>query len=271
MSRAAIRFESYLARVSAALPVADERRVAILDELRDHLHEALDAARERGLGEEAAAAEALARLGSPAEVAAGFAERPRALVLLLAAYAHLALVLGGALVAIGVSGVAAAVLGLWQGAAFISGAPPIEPLGLDRCAELADLEPAARDCADAWSRHFFEESVAYRVVAGVLGGLLIGSHLLLLRRLGLRGVWASRSAGATALLALAGSCAGLVAWADGTFTAINAWTSAVPTHAGPGWWVSVHIGIASALLVSMVLTLLLAGPLLASIFGTRKA
>ena len=262
MSRADDRIEAYLRRVAGALPGSAAERAEVLDELRDHLHEARAAGRAAGLDEQAAAGEAIARLGSPSEVAAAFAGRPRALVLLAAGYAHLAILLGAGLATIGVSGLVAGPLGLVFGPEFISGQPPIEALDLGRCLELARYHPGAADCADAWSQHFFEESVAFRIVPGVLGGLLMASHLFLLRRLGLRGVWSARPAKGAALVALATSLVARVVFAAATLAAardpqaVDGFLEAVggPAGAGSGWWISVSAGTLAAAAVAGVLT-----------------
>ena len=262
MSHADDRIEAYIRRVAAALPGSAAERVEVLAELRDHLHEARAAGRAAGLSEQAAAGDAIARLGSPSEVAAAFAGRPRALVLLAAGYAHVVILLGAGLSTIGVSGLVAGPLGLVFGAEFISGQPPIETLDLGRCAELARYHPGAAGCADASSQHFFEESVAFRIVPGVLGGLLMASHLLLLRRLGLRGAWSARPARGTALIALAISLVASGAFAAATLAAardpraVDGFLAAIggPAGAGSGWWISVSAAALAAAAVSGVLT-----------------
>lgn len=55
--------DDVLARVRAALDLEAEAEREVLEEIRGHLEEAVTAARARGLGEEAALAEAAARFG----------------------------------------------------------------------------------------------------------------------------------------------------------------------------------------------------------------
>ena len=256
------RIEAQLARIELALGGSRSERARIIDELRDHLYSAIEDGQKRGLDHETAASRALARLGSPAEVAASFAGRPKALTLLIAGYSHLAILIGAGLATIGVSGLVAAPLGLWFGPEFISGVAPIEPLALDRCAELARYQPGARDCADAWAGHFFQESVAYRVVPGVLGAALMASHWWLLRRIGLRGAWSSRPARGTTLVALATSLAAsgvlvaatLIAARDAGAVAGLLEVGGAPSGVGTGWWISVSAGALAAAAASASLT-----------------
>jgi hypothetical protein len=65
--------DAWLGRVAAALPGPRRARAAIVDELRDGLHEAIGARRARGAPAPAAARDAVAEFGDPATVAAAFA------------------------------------------------------------------------------------------------------------------------------------------------------------------------------------------------------
>ncbi|MFC4946200.1 permease prefix domain 1-containing protein [Pseudonocardia sp. GCM10023141] len=66
------QIETYLTAVSAGLVGPPAACTAILDELRDGLHEATRCRRERGVSSEAAVAAALREFGPPAVVAASF-------------------------------------------------------------------------------------------------------------------------------------------------------------------------------------------------------
>lgn len=67
------RIEAYLTAVSAQLVGPRAACTAILDELRDGLHEATTCHRDRGVSPEAAIAAALREFGPPAALAASFA------------------------------------------------------------------------------------------------------------------------------------------------------------------------------------------------------
>jgi HAAS len=70
-------FDAYLAKVEARLPLGANPRHRVIAELRAHLEEARDAERRRGLAPDEAAAVALARMGTPDEIARRYrAEHP---------------------------------------------------------------------------------------------------------------------------------------------------------------------------------------------------
>lgn len=81
-------------------------------------------------------------------------------------------------IAIGVSGLVAAGMGVAFGESFVGGAPPGMAYTSERCADFLRLAPGSADCDAAAAAHHFEETVAYRLFAGVLGLLLLGVTLL---------------------------------------------------------------------------------------------
>ena len=94
-----------------------------------------------------------------------------------------AVVLGAvALVAIGVSGGAAAVFGAVGGRNFVAGDPPGTHYSAARCADYLEYAPRARTCEQAATEHHYGEVVEYRLAAGVLGLLSLGVVGLARRR-----------------------------------------------------------------------------------------
>ena len=94
-----------------------------------------------------------------------------------------AIVLGAiALIAIGISGGVAAVFGMTAGKGFVAGDPPSVVYSAARCADFFEYAPHARSCEQAATDHHYEEVVGYRMAAGVLGFLILGTSSLVRRR-----------------------------------------------------------------------------------------
>ena len=86
------------------------------------------------------------------------------------------------LVAIGLSGGVALLLGTFVGTSFVAGDAPTVRYTAARCAEYREYEPHARSCEQAATAHHFGEVVEYRVAAGVLGGMVLAGVATLRRR-----------------------------------------------------------------------------------------
>jgi len=86
------------------------------------------------------------------------------------------------LVAVGLSGGVALLLGTVAGRSFVSGDAPSVSYTAARCAEYHEYEPSARTCEQAATAHHFGEVVDYRVAAGLLGGVVLGGVAVLRRR-----------------------------------------------------------------------------------------
>jgi hypothetical protein len=85
-------------------------------------------------------------------------------------------------VSIGASGVVAAGMQAAFGAGFLAGDLPDVTYSADRCADLKEYAPPSASCAEAAALHHSDETVTYRIAAGVLGLLLLGVWLVARRR-----------------------------------------------------------------------------------------
>jgi len=90
---------------------------------------------------------------------------------------------GIGLVAIGISGAVSLAAGGAFGKDFVSGDPPGVTYTAERCAELIGYYPEGT-CRTAATAHHFDEVVTYRIVASVLGLLVLAGGLLVPRTLG---------------------------------------------------------------------------------------
>ncbi len=115
-----------------------------------------------------------------ARPAVGSAVPPRTLLRELAiAMTWLAAV---GLIAIGVSGVLAAVFGATLGHDFVAGDRPGVTYTPTRCADLREYAPGANTGGEAATDHHYGEIVDYRIAAGLLGLGLLGVFLFARRR-----------------------------------------------------------------------------------------
>jgi hypothetical protein len=157
----------------------DVRR--ILAETEEHLRDTTAELVAAGASEEEAQRRAIERFGDPRAVARRFSARlaPVPPGAVAAELVRAAVPLGGvALVAIGVSGLVAELLGRLLGAGFVAGDLPGMTYTLQRCAEFLEYFPDAGGCEQAAALHHWGEVVEYRVAVGVLGLLVLGAFLL---------------------------------------------------------------------------------------------
>lgn len=136
-------------------------------------------------------------------------------------------------VAIGVSGVLAAVLGATLGHEYVVELLREVAVTPERCVELMRLEPEAASCAAALSEHKYEELISFRFLAGVLGALMIVVHFFITRKWTRAGNHPVREVGTGPALGLGAFAAAtllmaLIAFASGNFSGNNA----------PGEWLS---------------------------------
>lgn len=172
--------ERYLHRLAAALRGTDADAPRVLAEAEEHLRDAIRDGVAEGLTEEEAERRAVARFGSPRVVARRFGGRlaEREVVRELARVVVPSGAIG--LVAIGVSGVLAEVLGRLFGPAFVAGGMPSHYTS-QRCAKLGN---PGHDCLNTLIRDHLSSIVGTRVTYGAFGLLVLVGYVLVRRRLG---------------------------------------------------------------------------------------
>jgi hypothetical protein len=173
--------EGYLDRLLGHLRGSTHDIRRILVETEEHLRDATAELVAAGVGEEEAQRRAIERFGDPRALARRFSARlaPVPPAMVAAELTRAAVPLGGVgLVAIGVSGLVAELLGRLLGAGFVAGDLPGVTYTPARCAEFLEYFPDAGGCEQAAAMHHWGEVVEYRVAVGVLGLLLLGGYLL---------------------------------------------------------------------------------------------
>jgi hypothetical protein len=160
-----------------------------LVEAEDHLRAATADAKATGLPQREAELQAVDRFGRAGSIAAALQRTHRgfgALIRPLLVGGFIIGVVG--LLALGVSGLLAEVLGRAFGAEFVAGDAPGVTYTPQRCADFKEYFPNAATCNAAAALHHWGEVVEYRVALGVLGLLALGLGLAVRR--GLAGRWA---------------------------------------------------------------------------------
>ncbi len=147
-----------LLRRTRADPRATRR---LLDETSDHLHAAAAELQASGMSRQEAETEAVRRFG-PATPIARAATRGSVVALVFETLRAALFLAGCGLVAVGVSGLVALVMNLWFGRAFVGGVS-VFPFGGASVTETAD------------------DAVVLRVIAGLIGVLLLLSYLAVRR------------------------------------------------------------------------------------------
>ncbi len=203
--------EAYLDALATRLGLPNDGSRQVLAEATNHLYLDTEARIEAGTSPETAASAAIAAFGEPARVANAL-RAPGGRVM-----SSMWLFAGIGLVAIGLSGLLAAVFGAVRGWEFVAGDPAGLSYSAARCAQYLRVAPDAATCRAAALVDHYSEVVDQRVVAGVIGLVVIAAYALWRRRggsaasrqllggmgvasFGLAGLWQLASASTAATL-----------------------------------------------------------------------
>ena len=240
--------EAYLDSLVAALADRAPRELrGMLAEAEAHLHDDVDAATARGVPRHQAELDAVARFGPVADIAA--AERTRSRPSLRFVFGELArtavLLAGVGAVAVGISGVVAAIIRGIGGARALVDVAPGQQLTPADCARWIALRPAA-SCHAAAVADWADETVYYRIAFGVLGVIALLVH----RRLRRGG-----EAQPSRLVATVRDTVGLTAFSLAAAATLALGLRASERGGGAGQWLSATpVALACALAFAVLLT-----------------
>jgi preprotein translocase subunit Sss1 len=168
--------EEYLDTLAARLGLPRDGSRQVLVEATSHLYLDTEARMAAGSSPEQAAEAAIAAFGEPARVASALRSPGRQLL------STFWLFTGLGLVAIGLSGLLAAVFGAVRGWEFVAGDPAGLSYSAERCAQYLRMAPEAVTCRAAALVDHYAEVVDQRVVAGVIGIVVLAGYALWRRR-----------------------------------------------------------------------------------------
>jgi hypothetical protein len=214
--------------LSVRFPVAPPRELrTLLAEAEAHLYDHADAAVARGMPRAQAELEAVARFGPAADLAAAERALDRGrFVSLLRQLVSSAVLLGGVgAVAVGVSGLVAALVRVVGGSRALVDVQPGQRLAPADCARWLSLNPLAGSCRAAAVDDWANETVAYRLAVGVLGVLVLAL-----------GYWLRRGRATSRLVTTIRDAAGLVAFALGAAATLLLGIDSTARGAGAGQW-----------------------------------
>lgn len=165
--------EDYLDELLVCLRLPARATRRLLNETEEHLREAAAEAEGAGASPIAAERQAVERFGSAAQIAAAAsaARRPTSAAAVGVVVWSGVLLSGIGLVAVGVSGILAAVFNLLAGRRFVGALPG--KYGATSCHHFLALRPGAPTCSAAAILENSDDAVALRVLAGALGLLLL--------------------------------------------------------------------------------------------------
>ncbi|MBO0776481.1 MAG: hypothetical protein J2P34_09210 [Actinobacteria bacterium] len=173
--------EEYLDLLYAGLRSQPREARRILAEAEDHLREGMAEGLAAGLAEREAAEHAISSFGSVRAVVRAHQQRPlrrppAALLTGLAAAAWQLVSIG--LLAVGASGLVAAVMNHSLGRQFVGGTPSAAGLSAADCRYYLAGWPSAHSCAQAWMQEISSDAVTLRVIAGLAGLVMFAGYLL---------------------------------------------------------------------------------------------
>ena len=168
--------EQYLDDLVHALAGRPARELrTFLAEAEAHLHDDADAAIARGVPREQAERDAVARFGPAAELAAAERALDRGRFASLLRQLGASAVLLGAIgaIAVGISGLVAAVVRAVGGSSALVDVKPGQALAPADCTRWLALNPTAGSCRAAAVADWANETVYYRLALGIVGLLVL--------------------------------------------------------------------------------------------------
>jgi hypothetical protein len=175
--------EEYLDQLYARLRTRPREGRRLLAEAEDHLREGVTEGQAAGLSEREAAEHAISSFGSVRAVVRAHERRrrqtPAALFGELAVSAWKLISVG--LLAVGASGLVAAVMNAVAGPGFVGGAPTTTGVTPADCQHYLTIWRGAGSCAQAAVLETASDAVSLRVAAGILGLMMLGTYLLTAR------------------------------------------------------------------------------------------
>ena len=220
--------EQYLDELVRALAGRPPRELrAFLAEAEAHLHDEVDAALARGVPRAQAEREAVARFGPAGELAAAERALDRGrFTALLRQLVTSAVLLGGiGAIAVGVSGLMAAVVRAIGGERALVDVKPGQSLAPADCTRWLALNPTAGSCRAAAVADWANETVYYRLALGVLGLLVVAV-----------GLWMRRGRPASRLAATIRDTVGFAAFALGGIGTLLVGIESAVRGTGAGQW-----------------------------------
>jgi len=237
--------EAYLDQVVLGLSTRSPRQLRhLLAETEAHLRDDAERAMAQGMSAPEAEAQAVLRFGPARELVA--AERARALLPigeLVRRVLSTAWVLGGiGALAVGVSGLIAAVIRVAGGTQALVDVAPDQALSAPDCARWLAADPGAHTCRDAALSDWAAETVYYRIAIGVLGAMALLAFGLLRRRRAHAQRWTTLPSAVSNTIAVT------------AFGAAGCWTlglgvSAIVTNSGHGsgqWFSAAAVALGAA-------------------------
>ena len=219
------RYLDDLVRALAGRPPRELR--ALLAEAEAHLYDDADAAAARGVPREQAERDAVARFGPADDLAAAERALDRGrFASLLRQLVTSAVLLGGiGAVAVGVSGLVAAVVRAAGGSHALVGVRPGETLSPADCTRWLALNPTAGSCRSAAVADWANETVYYRLALGVVGLLVLAV-----------GHWLRRGRPTSRLAAMIRDTVGFAAFALGAVGTLLLGIDSAVRGTGAGQW-----------------------------------
>jgi hypothetical protein len=176
--------EEYLDLLYAELRTTRAEARRILAEAEDHLREGLAEGLAAGMTGREAAGHAISSFGPVRAVVRAHERRgrPAGLALLASLVTAAWQLAATGLLAVGASGLVAAVMNATLGRQFVGGAPTAAGLSAAACRYYLANWPGAHGCAQAWMMEVSGDAVTLRVAAGLAGLVMLAGYLLARRR-----------------------------------------------------------------------------------------